>query len=69
MISPTSDDSRNEANVSSNEGYAADQFEDFYSEEEEAEDIADADAVWARIQAGEPTIPHDQLMAELGLGN
>jgi prevent-host-death family protein len=46
---------------------SAEEYERLLDAAEEAEDIADGETALARIRAGEPTIPWEQVKADLGL--
>lgn len=46
---------------------SAEEYERLLEAVEEAEDIADGEAALAKIRAGEPTIPWEQVKADLGL--
>lgn len=46
---------------------SAEEYERLLEAVEEAEDISDGEAALARIRAGEPTIPWEQVKADLGL--
>ena len=46
---------------------SADEYERLLQFEEDAEDLTDAEAALARMGAGEPTIPWEQVKQDLGL--
>jgi antitoxin Phd len=46
---------------------SAEEYERLLLAQEEAEDLADAQAALARVRAGEPTIPWEQVKQDLGL--
>ncbi len=46
---------------------SAEEYERLLQLEEDAEDVTDAQTALARLQAGEPTIPWEQVKQDLGL--